>query len=212
MTDYKTLTRLDIPHIECPALNVLAVLAAESATDFGLALAGGAVRNVALGLADATDHDIIAFDFSPGNLPELLATFIEVLRDAGYELTRVDDDEEYADARVVAVAQFSHPVYPDLDVLFHPDDRSVQEVLRKHDYNINNYVVMVDDIADSERQIAYYVGAAPQGVLYRQPFQESIGVDRQAHIVAIADKAGWAVPAYCRLRYPPPRLVQRGLT
>lgn len=194
MTDYKTLTRLDIPHIECPALNVLAVLAAESSLDFGLALAGGAVRNVALGLVDPTDHDIILFDFCPGRLPELIDTVRNTLADAGYDLTQLDDDEEYADARVVAVAQFSHAVYPDLDVLFHPDDTSVQEVLRKHDYNINNYVAVIDDIADSERQTAYYVGAAPQGVLYRQPYQESICFERQAHIVAIADKAGWAVP------------------
>lgn len=194
MSDYRTLKRLNIPHIECPALNVLAVLAAESAVDFGLALAGGAVRDVALGIKEPTDHDLIVFDFNPGDLPQLVDTIVHVLGDAGYELVQLDDDEAYADARVVAVAQFKHVVYPDLDVLFHPDDTSVQEVLQKHDYNINNYVVVVDDIADSERQTAYYVGAAPEGVLYRQPYQESIGFDRQAHIVAIADKAGWSVP------------------
>lgn len=193
MTDHNTLTKLDIPHIECPALNVLAVLAAESAVSFGLALAGGAVRNAALDLGE-TDHDIILFDFDTSDYPELLLTVRHTLLEAGYYLTQLDDDEAYADARVYAVAQFSHDVYPELDVLFHPGDKSVQEVLRKHDYNINNYVVVVDDIADSERQTAYYVGAAPQGVLYRQPWQESIGFDRQAHIVAIADKAGWAVP------------------
>lgn len=193
MTDYKTLTRLDIPHIECPALNVLAVLAAESSVSFGLALAGGAVRNAALGLGD-TDHDIILFDFDTEDYAELLLNVRNTLFEAGYNLSQLDDDEEYADARVYSVAQFSHDVYPELDVLFHPDDKSVQEVLRKHDYNINNYVAVVDDIADSERQTAYYVGAAPQGVLYRQPWQESIRFERQAHIVAIADKAGWAVP------------------
>lgn len=193
MTDYKTLTRLDIPHIECPALNVLAVLAAESAVSFGLALAGGAVRNAALGLGD-TDHDIIIFDYDMADESDLMIAVGRVLQDAGYDLTKYDGDDEYADARVRAVAQFSHDVYPELDVLFHPNDKSVQEVLRKHDYNINNYVVVVDDIADSERQTAYYVGAAPQGVLYRQPWQESIGFERQAHVVAIADKAGWAVP------------------
>lgn len=193
MTDYKTLTRLDIPHIECPALNVLAVLAAESSVSFGLALAGGAVRNAALGLGE-TDHDIILFDFDTKDYAELLLDVRNTLFEAGYTLSQLDDDEEYAEARVYSVAQFSHDVYPELDVLFHPDDKSVQEVLRKHDYNINNYVVVVDDIADSERQTAYYVGAAPQGVLYRQPWQESICFDRQAHIIAIADKAGWAVP------------------
>lgn len=193
MPDYKTLTRLDIPHIECPALNVLAVLAAESAVSFGLALAGGAVRNAALGLGD-TDHDIILFDFDTEDYAELLLNVRNTLFEAGYNLSQLDDDEEYADARVYSVAQFSHDVYPELDVLFHPADKSIQEVLRKHDYNINNYVAVVDDIADSERQTAYYVGAAPQGVLYRQPWQESIRFERQAHIVAIADKAGWAVP------------------
>jgi hypothetical protein len=193
VTDYKTLTKIDIPHIECPALNVLAVLAAESSVSFGLALAGGAVRNAALGLPES-DHDIIVFDFDAGTYPQLVGEIIHVLTAAGYNLTQIDDDEEYADARVQAVAQFSHVVYPELDVLFHPDDRSVQEVLRKHDYNINNYVAVVDDIADSERQTAYYVGTAPQGVLYRQPYQESICFDRQAHIVAIADKVGWSVP------------------
>jgi tRNA nucleotidyltransferase/poly(A) polymerase len=187
------LTKIDIPHIECPALNVLAVLAAESSVSFGLALAGGAVRNAALGLPES-DHDIIVFDFDAGTYTQLVGEIIHVLEAAGYNLTQIDDDEEYADARVHAVAQFRHDVYPELDVLFHPDDRSVQEVLRKHDYNINNYVAVVDDIADSERQTAYYVGTAPQGVLYRQPYQESICFDRQAHIVAIADKAGWSVP------------------
>lgn len=195
---YTKLTRLNIPHIECPALNVLAVLAAESATDFGLALAGGAVRDTALGLGEPSDHDIIVFDFNPGRLPELLDNIIRELDIAGYDLVQLDDDESYADARVVAVAQFKHAVYPDLDVLFHPDDTSVQSVLQKHDYNINNYVVVVDDIADSERQTAYYVGEAPQGILYRQLYQESISFDRQAHIVAIADKAGWAVPGRFR--------------
>lgn len=193
MTDYKTLTKLDIPHIECPALNVLAVLAAESAVSFGLALAGGAVRNAALGLGE-TDHDIIIFDYDTDEEDDLLQSIGRVLHDAGYELHQFDADEQYAEARVRAVAQFRHDVYPELDVLFHPDDKSVQEVLRKHDYNINNYVAVVDDIADSERQTAYYVGAAPQGVLYRQPWQESICFDRQHHIVSIADKAGWAVP------------------
>lgn len=193
MTDYKTLTKLDIPHIECPALNVLAVLAAESAVSFGLALAGGAVRNAALGLGE-TDHDIIIFDYAVEDESDLLLAVGRILHDAGYELTQYDGDDAYTEARVRAVAQFRHDVYPELDVLFHPLDKSVQEVLGKHDYNINNYVVVIDDIADSERQTAYYVGAAPQGVLYRQPWQESICFERQAHIVAIADEAGWAVP------------------
>ena len=195
MSDFRTLTSLDIPHIECPALNVLAVLASESATSFGLALTGGAVRNVALGIDRPTDHDIIVFDFDPDAYQHgLLDDILTRLSDAGYDLVRIDDAEEYADARVAAVAQFSHAVYPDLDVLFHPGEPTLQHVLAKHDYNINNYAVVVDDICDSERQTAYFVGPNPQGVLIRQPWQESIGFDRQAHIVAIADEAGWSVP------------------
>lgn len=197
MTDHKLLTPINIPHIESPALNALAVLASESAVSFGLAMAGGHVRDTALGLTPG-DQDIIIFDFSAGDLPRLLDEIVNVLDDAGYDLTQVDDDEEYADARVVAVAQFKHPVYPEVDVLFHPDDATVQDVLAKHDYNINNYVVVVDDICDSERQTAYFVGPNPQGVLVRQPYQESISFDRQHHIVAIADAAGWCVPPKLR--------------
>lgn len=192
-----TLTRIDTPHIECPALNVLAVLAAESSVSFGLALAGGAVRNAALGLPES-DHDIIIFDYALEDEPELMGNIIKVLGHDGYDLVQLDDDEEYADARVRAVAQFRHAVYPELDVLFHPMDRSVQEVLVKHDYNINNYCVVVDDICDSERQTAYFVGDNPPGVLVRQPYQESICFDRQRHIVDIADKAGWLVPPKLR--------------
>lgn len=186
------LTKIDIPHIECPALNVLAVLAAESAFSFGLALAGGAVRNAALGLGE-TDHDIVVFDFDTDCI-ELLGDIDVALDRAGYTLHTVDDSDEYAEARVWMVRQYRHAVYPELDVLFHPEDRTVQEVVEKHDYNINNFVAVVDDITDSERQTAYYVGTAPQGVLYRQPYQESICFDRQAHVIAIADKAGWSVP------------------
>jgi hypothetical protein len=185
------LTKIDIPHIECPALNALAVLADESSFDFGLALAGGAVRNAALGLPES-DHDIIIFAFDPAR--DMIAAIDVALDRVGYTLHTVDDASEYAEARVWMVRQYRHDVYPELDVLFHPDDTSVESVLLKHDYNINNYVAVVDDIADSERQTAYYVGSAPQGVLWRQPYQESICFDRQSHIVAIADKAGWSVP------------------
>uniref|UniRef100_A0AAU6W1B7 Uncharacterized protein n=2 Tax=unclassified bacterial viruses TaxID=12333 RepID=A0AAU6W1B7_9VIRU len=153
------------------------------------------MRNVALGLDRPTDHDIIVFDFDPDAYQHgLFDDVCRTLADAGYDLVQVDDDEEYADARVAAVAQFRHDVYPEVDVLFHPCDSTLQHVLAKHDYNINNYVVVVDDICDSERQTAYFVGPNPQGVLIRQPWQESIGFDRQAHVVAIADAAGWAVP------------------
>jgi hypothetical protein len=184
--------KLDIPHIHCPALNALAVLAIDSSTEFGLALAGGAVRNAALGLPES-DHDIIIFDFEDENYT-LIDEIDAALHKAGYTLHTVADSEEYADARVWMVRQYSHAVYPELDVLFHPEDRSVQEVLRKHDYNINNYCVVVDDIADSERQTAYFIGDAPQGVLYRQPYQEEIDESRVRHIIGIADAAGWAVP------------------
>lgn len=200
-----TLTKIDIPHIECPALNVLAVLAAESAVSFGLALTGGAVRNAALGLGP-TDHDIIIFDYEQDM--GLIQQIDEVLKGAGYDLDCVNDNAEYADARVEMVRQYTHDVYPELDVLFHPDEISVQSVLTTHDFNINNYVVVVDDICDSERQTAYFVGDNPPGILVRQPYQAAIHPNRQAHVVDIADRAGWCVPPKLRPNYEQPKPFQ----
>jgi hypothetical protein len=184
------LTRIQIPHIECPALVALAVLAAQFHVDFGVALAGGAVRNAALGLPES-DHDIIIFNFADS---DVIGAIDVALDNAGYTLHTVDNSDDYAEARVWMVRQYRHDVYPELDVLLHPESKSVQDVLLKHDFNINNFCAVIDDVADSERQTAYYVGRVPQGILHRQPFQEEICPDRIRHIVSIADAAGWAVP------------------
>lgn len=191
-----TLKEIPCNHIVCPALNVLSVLAQEKS--FGVALVGGAVRDTYFKRKHPSDYDIAVWDVLSSNLIEV------ALEDAGYELDRMDVAGVYESEcnsgdgldKYEWIAQFSHPVYGDVDVLCYTRHTTcLKDVLDKFDFNINQFAVQFDDISISEVQTAYYGGTASLAaeILLRLP-GSTANRERTDHIIEIAESVGWTVP------------------
>lgn len=183
-------------HIVCPALNVLSVLALDNS--FGVALVGGAVRDTYFKRKHPSDFDIAVWDLLSSNMVEV------VLEDAGYTLDRIDVAGKYDSEsnsgddldKYEWIAQFSHPIYGDVDVLcFGQRTKTLADVLSQFDFNINQFAVQFDDISISEVQTAYYGGTTSLAaeILLRLP-GSTANRERTDHIIEIAESVDWTVP------------------
>ncbi|QQO90839.1 tRNA nucleotidyltransferase [Pseudomonas phage Misse] len=202
--------------ITCPAIHALAALADESEHDFGVALVGGAVRDAYHGVhtSNIADHDIALYSVPDEYEPVIGDRMVS----AGYsEVARFSDEGDYADGQIWLVVKYGHPVFPNVDLLYHPQASTVQDVFQTFDFNINMFgAIVADDQLTafyggiSTREAARLDGAAPDllGDIIDQPqsvLQDNVGVDlkRVAKMVLIADLLDWAVPPRIRNRLIP---------
>lgn len=197
--------------ITCPAIHALAALADESEHVFGVALVGGAVRDAYHGIrtSNLADHDIALY-----NVPDEYEPVIgDRMVAAGYsEKARFSDEGDYADGQVWLVVKYEHPVFPQVDLLYHPQANSVQDVFNTFDYNINQFgAIVADDLLTAfyggitTREAARLDGATPDilGDIIDQPqsiLLSNVPVEqaRTAKMVRIADYLGWGVPPKTR--------------
>lgn len=185
-------------HIDCPALVVLSVLASQK--QFGVALAGGAVRDTYF-KRPVKDHDIVIWGLDPA----LLHNLKHEMGWVGYELVSEHiSDPEYgtgdcADGRYERILKYKyiaslHNQLPDVDVLiFHERFGSLGEILDVHDHNINQFAVTMDDPARSHVQTAYYLASAEYGTL-RFNNAQTCAIERRERMVQYALDVGWKVP------------------
>lgn len=176
--------------IYCPALTALAVLAVHSGFEFRTALVGGAVRDAyhGVGQGPLSDQDVAVFGAEAQDAePEIH----EAMLKAGYtEKARFSDEGEYADGQVWLVVKYEHGVYPQVDLLFHPQADTLEDVLDTFDYNLNQFAAVYAEPEVSEVLTAYYHGDQLQVLKSNVP----VDAARTAKMVRIADMLGWAVP------------------
>lgn len=183
-------------HIDCPALVVLSVLASQK--QFGVALAGGAVRDTYF-KRPVKDHDIVIWGLDPA----LLGDLKHEMELAGYvlESEHVSDPEygtgDCADGRYERIIKYTDntfPGHPDVDVLIFNDNfGSLAEILDVHDHNINQFAVTLDDPAKSHVQTAFILASAEYGTL-RFNNAQTCTIERRERMVQYALDVGWKVP------------------
>lgn len=183
-------------HIDCPALVVLSVLASQK--QFGVALAGGAVRDTYF-KRSVKDHDIAVWGLDSTYTGDIRAT----MEWAGYEVVseHVSDPEygtgDCADGRYERIIKFSYvgpTLYPDVDVLiFNSSFGSLAEILDVHDHNINQFAVTMDDPVLSHVQTAFFLASAEYGTL-RFNNAQTCAIERRERMVQYALDVGWKVP------------------
>lgn len=179
--------------IDCPALVVLSVLAGQK--QFGVALAGGAVRDTYF-KRPVKDHDIVIW----GGVTIHRSDLDAALEPIGYAfMNEYTTDADYgtgdcADGRYAAIVKYWHSTLPDLDVLiFHERFGSLAEILDVHDHNINQFAVTLDDPAKSHVQTAFILASAEYGTL-RFNNAQTCTIERRERMVQYALDVGWKVP------------------
>lgn len=177
-------------HVDCPALVVLSVLASQK--QFGVALAGGAVRDTYF-KRPVKDHDIVVWGWEFEHwIPIEFA-----MESAGYkQYAEHTQDPEYGgvtDGRYACIMQWAHPTHPKVDILIYDQAyTSLESILHVHDHNINQFAKTMDDPSKSNMQTTYYAGDN-YGALEQVRF-EKVTPERRERMVQYALDVGWKVP------------------
>lgn len=188
-----TLIDYTIKHIHCPALSALVQLQQTNPTEFAVALAGGCVRDAVFD-KKPNDHDIVLYGYGDEIEfhSDMYVEVLRALRDAGYEYERYDVATEYGNARVYAVLQMTHPVFPNVDVLFHPEYDSVADILDNHDFNINGFCVS-EDSDGVQFGFALNNWGILNGILQPCRGHDTPSVERTQRMIDYAYSVGWGV-------------------
>lgn len=173
--------------VDCPALGVVAALAAKN--NFGYALVGGAVRD-AYHHRQATDHDIAVWRCDS----------INDVVDIGYALEELgyvqeayhEDDPEYnadaADGRYECIIEYSHPLYPAVDILvFSSEFGELSDVLDSFDFNLNQFAQRIRGCGDE--RITFYGG--DQLYSLKQLRSSTVTEERRQRMIDKALDYGW---------------------
>lgn len=209
--------KVNIRPTMCPALTALSVLSVHSGFDFAPALVGGAVRDAYHCITPnyIADQDVAIYGPEAN---EALAEIEVAMFKHGYtEKDRFSDEGEYAAGQIWLVIKYDHEVYPQVDLLFHPQASNIEDVLNTFDFNINKFAAFLPEPEVNEELDAYYYGETnhtaiagdggnlPQGNFFHEALppemplrvlQPGVPVDKErtAKMVRLADFLGWSVP------------------
>lgn len=207
--------KLNLNHpIVCPAMTALSALQTAGAVEFGFALSGGVVRDSMFAPSSGTfaDHDIVIFGINEDYIEGTIGSICAALHNYGYDHVgshggnEEGNPYEDTDDRLWGVEQFTHDVYPKLDILLHPGRATLASTVTSHDFNINHVAAVVDDPDQPEVYTGYYFGEThtPRDLFAGEPpvlalpllkqTADDITVERAEKMVRIAEACGWMIP------------------